>query len=246
MCQSCLTRRAFVLSLPAALAVAGCDEAPDLVSDEQMAEMGAQSWAQIRAQVPLAQDAGFQRVADAVAGRLLSAAGQPAGGWEVAVFDSPEVNAFALPGGKIGVYRGMFAVAENADQLATVIGHEIGHLQEEHAKARVQAQIVRDIGIRALTQILNAADVEYAPEIGAALGIGVEYGLIRPYGREQEREADARGIALMAGAGFDPRAAVAFWQRMQARDTRREPAFLSTHPAPADRAERIADLIATL
>ena len=246
MCLSCLTRRRFLLATPAALTLGACDEAPDIISDEMMAEMGAQSWAAIRQSTPLSPNADLQAQVDRVALRLLDHAATDPAAWEVEVFDSPEANAFALPGGKIGVFTGMLRITENEAQLATVLGHEIGHLQAEHGKKRVQAQLVRDIGLRALTAALGAADVEYAAEIGAALGIGVEYGLLRPYSRDHEREADVAGLRLMDAAGFDPAQAAVFWDRMEAQSARRGPAFLSTHPAPGDRADDIRELVRTL
>ena len=166
--------------------------------------------------------------------------------WEAVVFASPQVNAFALPGNKIGVFEGMFQVAGDEDHLAAIVGHEIGHLGADHAQERMNAQVAKQLGLRAITLILDIGQVEYAREIAAALGLGIEYGLILPYSRDQELEADRLGLELMAQADFQPEAAVILWQRMEAVTRGRPPEFLATHPAPQSRIEAIEALLPDL
>lgn len=247
MCTACLSRRRFLsLSAAAPVALSGCDRVPNLVSDAQAAAMGQQAWEQIRAGTPASANRGYQAALDRVSRRLLQAAGTSPDGWEILVFADPSANAFALPGGKIGVYEGMFSVTQNEDQLSAIVGHEIGHLSAEHAQQRMSAQIAKSAGIRVVAFFLNLGEIEFAEEIAAAMGLGVEVGLLLPFSREQELEADALGLRTMADAGFDPRQAIPLWERMQAAATDRPPAFLATHPTPQSRIREIEEILATL
>ncbi len=248
MCTACLTRRRFLaLSAAAApAALSGCDDPPNLVSDAQAEAMGLEAWEQLRENVPVSTNRGYQQALDRVSTRLLTAAGTSRDGWDILVFADPQVNAFALPGGRIGVYEGMFDVAASEDQLAAIIGHEIGHLSAEHAQKRMSAQIAKNAGLRIVAFFLDLGDVQYADEIAAALGLGVEVGLLLPYSREQEIEADALGLRTMDRAGYDPRQAVTLWERMQAVSGPRQPAFLATHPTPRSRIREIEQILTTL
>ncbi|WOI55484.1 M48 family metallopeptidase [Palleronia sp. LCG004] len=245
MCQICFSRRSF-LTLAGAGAVAGCDRPPDLVSDEQVEKMGLEAWQDIRANTEVSANRDYQGALDQVAARLLAAQNVDSEGWEILVFASPQVNAFALPGGKIGVYEGMFEVFANEDQLAAIVGHEIGHLGAEHAQARMSAQVAKNAGMRVVAWLLNMGDVQYAAEIAAALGLGVEVGLLLPYSRDQELEADRLGLETMQMARYDPREAVELWQRMQRAQGNRGPEFLATHPTPDSRIRQIEGILQTL
>ena len=138
----------------------------------------------------------------------------------------------------------MFGVAQNDAQLAAIVGHEI-NLQTEHAQKRISAQIAKDAGIRIVAFFLNVGGVEYGREIAAALGVGVDVGLLLPYSRNQEIEADALGLRTMASAGYDPQAAVALWEAMQAASQGRPPEFLATHPTPQSRIREIEQILTT-
>jgi predicted Zn-dependent protease len=238
-------KRAAAALMLAGLALAGCDRLLpfDLVSDDQVEAMGLQAWDQLRAERPPSDAPTLQRELDRITARLLAAAGARPEDWEAVVFDGPEVNAFALPGNKIGVFEGMFDVAGSADQLAAVVGHEIGHLAAEHSKERMTAQIAKDLGLRIVYLILRIGDVQYAADIAAALGLGAEYGLVLPYSRGQELEADRLGLELMTEAGYDPAAAVELWRRMEAAAGEGPPGFLSTHPTPAARIEALEEML---
>ena len=205
-----------------------------LVSSEQAEQLGLQSWAQIRSQTPVSQNATYQRALQQVSTNILSAVGENPEAWEAVVFQGKEANAFALPGNKIGVYEGMFAVAQNVDQLAAVVGHEIGHNQAEHARERLSSTAATEVGLQLLGAALQIGNIGYANEIAGLLGAGVQYGLILPYTRNQETEADSIGLMNMARAGYDPRAAIELWQNMRAAGPQRSE-FLSTHPAPDSR-----------
>ncbi len=246
MCTPCVSRRRFLsLSAAAPVALSGCDRMPNLVSDAQAAALGQEAWDQIRADTPPSGNRDYQSALDRVAARLLQAAGSSRDDWEILVFAESGANAFALPGGKIGVYEGMFEIAQNEDQLAAIVGHEIGHLSAEHAQQRMSAQIAKNAGIRLVAFFLNLGEIEFAEEIAAAMGLGVEVGLLLPFSREQELEADAMGLRTMARAGFDARQAVTLWERMQAASRDRPPAFLATHPTPQSRIREIEEILVT-
>lgn len=247
-CQ-CVSRRAFLGGVGAAALplLSGCNYLPiDLVSDEKVEAMGLRAWEELMAASQPSDNPALQEMADRVSGRLLAAAGEAPENWEILVLERPEINAFALPGNKIGVFEGMFRVVETEDQLAAIIGHEIGHLGAEHSQERMNTQLLTDLGLRALTFLLQAGEVQYASEIAAALGIGVEYGVVLPYSRRQELEADRLGLIAMASAGYDPRSAVALWRRMDAVARSRTPEFLATHPAPGSRIEAIEAMLPDL
>ncbi|PZX19553.1 peptidase M48-like protein [Palleronia aestuarii] len=248
MCRTCLDRRSFLRlgALGAPALVAGCDGPPDLVSDAEVERMGLEAWEQIRGKSAVSRNGDYQQALDAVSRTLLASAGEAPEDWEILVFADPQINAFALPGRKIGVYEGMFEVTANPDQLAAIVGHEIGHLGAEHAQKRMSAQLAKTAGLQILSWILNVGDVQYAAEIAAALGVGVEVGLILPYGRDQELEADRLGLVAMDQAGFDAREAVPLWQNMQRAQSRRTPEFLATHPTPESRIRELEDILATL
>lgn len=228
--------------------LAGCDDGLpfNLVSDEEAAEMGRQAWQDLRKRLPASRDAAAQASLQRVSERLLRAAGEDPAAWETLVFASPEINAFALPGGRIGVFEGLLGVAGNEDQLAAIVGHEIGHLQAEHAQERMTTQIAKDAGLRLIALLLQLGDVEFAAGIAAALGLGVQYGLVLPYSRRHELEADRLGLVTMAEAGYDPAEAVELWRRMDAAGGPRAPEFLATHPAPASRIAAIEAMLPEL
>jgi len=228
-------------SLPA---LAACDPASvgqAFVSEEQVEQLGLETWDRLKAEEQRSSNDEHRRRARAIAERILAANGEDPDAWEVEVFAGDEVNAFAVPGRKIGLYDGMFEVAETDDQLAAVIGHEIGHVQAEHSQERV----AREVGTQATLQLVSAAlqvgDIAYANQIAGALGLGAQYGVILPYDREQELDADAIGLRNMARADYDPRAAVQLWENMSQRPS--PPAFLSTHPAPEGRIEELEGMM---
>ena len=162
------------------------------------------------------------------------------GQWEVVVFDDEQVNAFALPGGKIGVYTGLLKVAENQHQLAAVIGHEVGHVIAEHGNERMSQSTLINVGSQAVGQVLAANEVPQSGPIMAAIGLGVQVGVQLPFSRTHESEADVIGLQLMAKSGFDPRQSVNLWQNMDAASSGDRPMeLLSTHPAPQTRIDNL-------
>lgn len=249
MACTCLTRRRFLAATAAGsgLALMGCNtEPPTLVSADQVDAMGRNAWSQLRAEVPESRNAEYREVLSGVSGRLLRQMGESPGDWEIRVFATPEVNAFALPSRKVGVYEGMFGVTQNPDQLAAVVGHEIGHLKANHPQERVSAEVATDMGLRVISGLLSAGEIGNADTISAALGLGAQVGLLLPYSRQQELEADAFGLGAMERAGYEGREAIALWRRMDATGGARGPEFLATHPAPASRIEAMERVLASL
>jgi predicted Zn-dependent protease len=244
--QCGLTRRSALRLFGAAAvapALAGCERiAPYIVSDETVEALGIETWTRLQRQMPVSRDAGARRRVADISRRLLVAAGEAPDRWEVQVFAQPDVNAFVLPGRKIGVLEGMVRMAEGDGELAAVIGHEIGHLHAEHSRERVSAETLKHWGLQLISFLLQINDVAFAREIAGLLGVGVEFGVVRPYGRAQELEADRLGLFTMAKAGYNPREASQLWRRMEARGGA-PPTLLSTHPAPRDRIEAIEALI---
>lgn len=208
------------------------------VSEAQLAELGAKAFEEAKAKTPQSRDSRqttYVRCVVTSIVRQLPADWQRLG-WDVALFEGQEANAFALPGGKVGVYTGIFKVARNQDQLAGVIAHEIGHVVSRHHNER----ITRQMGAAGVLQVLSGlAGSRYGDGVGNVVGQGgsilAQTGLLLPGSRVQESEADVVGQQLMAKAGYDPNGAVVLWQNMAAAGGSRQPEWLSTHPDPASR-----------
>lgn len=202
----------------------------------QLNQLGAQAFAQMKAQKPQTRDARQRNYVNCVTNAIV--AQLPAdwrGGWETAVFVDNDPNAFALPGGKLGLYTGIFKVARNQDQLAGVIAHEIGHVVSRHHDER----ITRQMGAAGAVQVLGALAGNYGRLATQGGSVLAQTGFLLPGSRAQESEADVVGQQLMARAGFDPAAAVGLWQNMIAAGGSRPPQWLSTHPEPASRLQEL-------
>lgn len=219
------------------------------VSQEQLNQMGAQAFAQAKAEKPQSSDArqgAYVRcVVNAIA-RELPPDWQY--NWETAVFVDASPNAFALPGGKVGVHTGIFTVARNQDQLAAVIAHEIGHVVSRHHDERITRQLGAQAGLGIVGAIVGSAYGEGAANAAGQLGGAAVQGVfLLPNNRQQESEADIVGQRLMADAGFDPRQAVNLWENMiAASGGSRPPQWLSTHPDPRSRIQELGSRAAGL
>ena len=157
--------------------------------------------------------------------------------WDVNVINSEEANAFCLPGGKIAVYTGLIPVAQSADAMAVVMGHEIAHALQRHGAQRMAQQKLVQLGQMAAG--MSGVD----PQTMAALGAGIQYGIVLPYGRNHESQADEVGLMLAAAACYDPAQAIPLWERMsQLGGGQRPPEFASTHPDPANRISRLQEM----
>jgi predicted Zn-dependent protease len=209
-----------------------------LISEAQETALGVQAYREVLQHEPVTRDPRLTKPVQHIAGRLEAAANRPDLRWEVSVIaEDKTVNAFALPGGKIGVYTGIFPIAQTEAGLAIIIGHELGHVVARHAAERISQQLGAQIIGSALAMGFQASP--YANTIMAAYGLTAQVGVLLPYSRLQESEADRIGLVLAARAGYDASAAVGVWQRMAKLSGRRPPPFLSTHPTPASRIEDI-------
>ena len=208
------------------------------VSQEQLNQLGEQAFLQAKSKTPQSRD-GRQNayvgcVVDAIVRQLPPQWRQLR--WEEALFADQETNAWALPGGKVGVNDGIFKAARNQDQLAGVIAHEIGHVVSRHHDERITRQAGASGAVQLIGALLGSRYGQGAAN-AAVQGGGVlaQTGFLLPGSRAQESEADVVGQRMMAQAGFDPRAAVALWQNMIAAGGNRPPQWLSTHPDPQAR-----------
>ncbi len=250
-------RRAFLKGLAAAAAtvpVAGCDQvdvgwfARMLVPPDAEAELGRQAFRQIMSQTPVAQDPELHAYVTRIGESIVQTSKSPYPDWEFVVFEGDQANAFALPGGRVGVFTGMLEVAANEDQLATVLGHEIGHVNARHGAERMVTEHFIALGLRLAASLLALGDVQIPPDLLVALGASAaELGIVRPFSRTQELEADALGLEYMAQAGYEPTKAIAFWRRMQQlTGNGGPPHFLATHPSNARRIEELLEQLPEL
>jgi predicted Zn-dependent protease len=208
-----------------------------LQSDGDMNKMGEQSFEEMKQKTPIEKDAAINAYVRCVAlpiTRALTADQKSKVGvkdWEIVVFKDPTANAFALPGGKIGVHTGIIPVAKTDAQLAAVLGHEVGHVIARHGNERVSQSMLAQGGLVVADFLSGKASPEKKQMIMAAVGAGAQYGYLLPYGRTQESEADLIGLDLMSRAGFDPRQSVELWKNMGASGGSAPPEFMSTHPS---------------
>jgi predicted Zn-dependent protease len=243
-----LTRREFVLA-GSVLALCGCAVVPItgrsqlmLVSEVQETALGAEAYREMLQKEPITRDPRDTEPVYRVARRLEAAANRPDMRWEVSVIeDAKTANAFALPGGKIGVYTGIFPMAQTEAGLAIIMGHELGHVIARHGAERMSQQLGAELLGSALALGFQASP--YVNTIMAAYGLGTQVGVLLPYSRLQESEADRIGLVLAARAGYDAQAAVGVWQRMAKQSGRRPAPFLSTHPTPESRIEAIKQFL---
>jgi predicted Zn-dependent protease len=164
--------------------------------------------------------------------------------WEFNVVDDPNtVNAFCMPGGKVVVYTGILKVTQNEDALAVVMGHEIAHALAHHGNERMSQGLVAQVGLTSLDLALSQKPTQTKQLLMAAAGAGTQVGVLLPFSRKHESEADEIGLYLMAMAGYNPNEAAPFWDRMNKSGGSRPPEFLSTHPDPTRRSQRLRELV---
>ncbi len=242
---------AFVLLLSACATTPEGRSQVQLVPDTQLNAMGLAAFQQMKEDDKLsvvpAKAAYAQCIVDALVPEL-----DPQWRtlpWEAQAFAVATPNAFALPGGKVGINTGLLRVATTQDQLAAVIGHEIGHVVYRHAGERISQQQLAGAGMGLIEAYAGRrASPQQVQLVMAALGAGAQVGVLLPYSRQHETEADRAGQRLMARAGFDPAAAVTLWRNMlAATDSEgRPPQFLSTHPDPEARIRALEANVAEL
>jgi predicted Zn-dependent protease len=237
-----------VLAGLVAAGIAGCRTNPYtgreqlmLVSKQQAVQMGSQANQQIVKKENLSNDPRYVNPVRRIGGRIAAQIEQVDYDWRFNVVDDPDtLNAFALPGGYVYVYTGLIDLAQGDAELASVIAHEIAHVIARHGSERMSMQMVSQLGQQLAATALGSGSSAGARAAMVAFGAGAKVGVILPYSRKHEHEADIIGLKLMAAAGYDPREAVDFWKRMAAQSKGgKPPAFLSTHPTDEARIESL-------
>jgi len=202
--------------------------------DQTMAQMGADAYKQALEGQTISTDKAANDLVRRVGMRIAEATNHPDYQWEFTVIqDDKTVNAWCLPGGKVGVYTGILKVTQDEAGLATVIGHEVAHATARHGAERMSQQMIYQGSEAALGIALQNKDPEAVKSVMGAFGLGAQVGILLPFSRSQESEADHLGAKYMARAGYDPRQAIEFWKRMSALSdaSKGPPEFLSTHPS---------------
>lgn len=245
-----MMKRLGILALVVVLAVlAGCQTVPVtgrsqlmLISEEQEIGLGRAAWKEFLKKAKISTDPKANELVQRVGARIAAITGKNNYQWEFKVVaDDKAINAFALPGGKVAVYTGILPVTRDEVGLAAVIGHEVAHAIARHGGERMSQGLLVQLGAVGLSAAVGRGDPQTVDKVNQAFGIGVGVGFILPFSRAHESEADHLGLIYMAKAGYDPREAIGFWQRMEAasKGKSRPPEFLSTHPSSQTRIEQI-------
>lgn len=211
-----------------------------LVSEEKEIALGLKSYNKILSGTKRSQNFQQASMVRGVGKRIAAVANRPDYQWEFNLIeDDKMVNAFALPGGKVAVYTGILPVTRDEAGLATVMSHEVAHALARHGGERMSTGLLAQFGMIALEQGLAGESPNRIMAFKTAYGVGAKVGFILPFSRKQELEADRIGLFLMAKAGYDPREAVHFWERMAQLDQSKAPEFLSTHPSDIKRIQQL-------
>jgi predicted Zn-dependent protease len=215
------------------------------MSTQQESALGLQTYQQVLSQSQAINSGPDFEMAKRVAGRLATATGKTGQDfdWRVSVIRDDKANAFCLPGGKIVVYTGIIPTAQNEAGLATVLGHEMAHATSRHGAQRVLQQNLTQTVMTGVAVSLSDMDYDKQRAVMGALGAGAQFGVLMPFGRKHESEADAIGLTYMARAGYDPQESIRFWQRMEQSGSAQPPEFLSTHPSHGTRIAQLQALM---
>lgn len=232
-------------------------------SEAALSQAAAQSWTEVKRQTPTTNDPRYTGRLRTIGSRVARGANRADKRWDYAVFDTNTKNAFVLPGNRVGFYKGMMDFTDNDDQIAAIMGHEVGHVTGAHARERYSQMMAGQLAVAGGTILAGSQlgkncknartqreynecrskasrNMQYAQ---LALGLGFQLGVALPYGRRQELESDRLGAKYMAKAGYDPYQSVRLWEKMGAESPSRGPEFLSTHPSPERRAQELSDYI---
>ena len=249
----CLLASCAILSSCSSVALTGRKQLM-LVSDEQVMSLSEQSYTDYMKTATLSTDKKNTEMVVRVGKKIASAVetyltsqGRQADisgfAWTFKLVKNAEANAFCLPGGKIVVNEGILPITQTEEGLAVVLGHEVAHAVAKHSAERLSQQMVMQYGGQALDVILSGKTTQTRQLAQTVYGLGAQYGVMLPYSRSNENEADQIGLIFTALAGYNPQAAVSFWQRMSAQGTQKVPEFMSTHPSDATRVSNIQKLI---
>ena len=223
--------------------ITGRSQLVDMTREQEMS-LGLQSYQEILSQSQVIQQGNAVNLIRTIGQKLARAAADvdPGFDWEFNVIQSEQANAFALPGGKTAVYTGLFTVAENMNGLAVVMGHEMAHAIARHGAERMAYQKLVQIGSMAASVALGDMDYQTQRAVMGALGVGTQYGVLLPFSRDHESEADYMGLLFVARACFDPTEAPRLWERMGEVSKGKQPAeFMSTHPSHETRIQQFQE-----
>jgi len=211
------------------------------MSTREEASLGVQSYQQVLAQSESINSGPDLEMVKRVASRLATATGKAGADfdWQVSLIRSSQANAFCLPGGKIVVYTGILPITQNEPALATVLGHEMAHATSRHGSQRVLEQNLAQTALTGVAMSLSDMDYDKQRAVMGALGAGTQFGVLMPFSRKHESEADEIGLVYMARAGYDPRESIRFWQRMENAGGAQPPEFLSSHPSHGTRIQQL-------
>jgi len=211
---------------------------------EQLRAGALQAWSGLKKQTPTTSDPTYTSRINRVAPKVIRAAGGNPAQWEVQVFKSDDLNAFALPGGKIGFYTGILDLMENDDQIAAVMGHEVAHVDLEHSAQRAGRS--NQLAMAGGAVSVFAGQTANPNLWMNVFGIGANVGNALPFSRSHETEADVKGLCYMKRAGYNPNEAVRFWEKMASQNKGAPPEFLSTHPAGTTRIQNLKSQISAM
>ena len=251
-----MSRRSIICGLAAGSVVpivTGCSTNPEtgasqflLVDEGTIASMASSAWTEMKQQTPASRNSALNGRVNRIWEKIADGAGRGDQQWDVQVFDTDDVNAFVMPGNKVGVYRGITELTENDDQLASVLGHEVGHVAGRHAAERYSLAIAGQVAMVAGAIAVQQSDTlrEYGDVIGALGGAALQFGVLLPYSRNHELQADRLGVDYMHRSGYRVAEAPRLWDLMAAKSAaQRTPEFMSTHPDPSRRAQELRNYI---
>ncbi len=239
--------RRLIFMLASLVLLAGCRIVPEtgrrqliLVSTRDELQMGEKAYAEVLEKSTLSSNGEAVKVLHKVGTRIAVVAGKPLFDWEFNLIESEQQNAFCLPGGKVAAYTGILPAARTEGGLATIVSHEIAHAIAHHGAERVSQHMLAQFGSIVIAVAMDGKNEEKKNMVLAAYGLGATVGVLLPYSRTQELEADRIGLKLMAKAGYDPHAAVEFWRDFAEAKAGGSPAeFLSTHPTGRRRIDQL-------
>lgn len=216
------------------------------LGEDQISSMAATAWTDLKSQTPQTSNTRMKNRVLNIWSRVERVTPKAGEQWDVAVFDSDDVNAFVMPGNRVGVYRGIVELVENDDQLSSVLGHEVGHTVYRHANRRMSRAMLAQGALAAGQVAVSSSETlnNYGGAIAALGGAALQFGVVLPYSRESELEADKAGVDYMHKAGYDVTQSVRLWEVMEAKSSsNQQPEFMSTHPHPATRINELKQYI---
>lgn len=211
-----------------------------VTSEAQEIELGTSAYQDVLKKERVSRDPRLNGILQRVGKRIAAAANKPNYQWQFTLIESTQQNAFALPGGKVAFYTGILSVCQNEAGIATVMGHEVAHATARHGGQRMSVALGTQAGLVTAQMLLGGNSSTTKDTVLGALGLGAQFGVLMPFSRSNEAEADEIGLIYMARAGYDPRQASQFWSRF-ANKGGEPPEFLSTHPSSSNRSRSLQE-----